>query len=240
MQKIWLITSKEIQAFFDSLIAYVLLALFLGLSGFFTWVSGSDVFFMGEASLSVFFNTAFWTLFFFVPTITMGSIAEEKASGNLEMLMTKGVSDWQLVLGKFLAAWLLVLMALCLTLPYYFTLTQLGNVDHGAVLGGYLGLMLLSAGYVGFGIFASSLSENQIIAILAALFFTFFFQYIFGALGVFFEGRVWHLLYFLSVETHFTHFAKGVLDLKSFAYFFTMAFLGIFLAQLTLAGRHVR
>ncbi len=102
MNKIWIITTRELSSFFDSLIAYIMIVLFLGFSGFFTWISGSDIFLVGQASLRSFFSIAYWTLFFFIPALTMRLISEEKKSGTIEMLLTKAVSDRQVIIGKYL------------------------------------------------------------------------------------------------------------------------------------------
>jgi len=164
MDLIWTICKREINAFFNSLTAYIILVVFLAVSGFFTWLGGSgDIFFVGQASLGIFFGIAFWTLFFFIPAITMRMLAEEKRSGTLELLATKPVSDFQIVAGKWLASWLLVLISLAFTLPYYITVANLGNIDHGAVLSGYLALILISGVYTSIGIFASSITKNQIV-----------------------------------------------------------------------------
>jgi ABC-2 type transport system permease protein len=112
MKKIWTITKRELRSFFDSLMAYVMILLFLGFSGFFTWIFGSDVFMVNQASLQSFFGIAFWSLFFFIPAVTMGLLAEERKTGTLELLVTKPVSDWQIIAGKFLAALALIAIAL--------------------------------------------------------------------------------------------------------------------------------
>ena len=142
MKKIWIIAKRELGSYFDSLIAYLMIIIFLGLSGFFTWLFGNNIFLMNQASLSVFFGIAYWTLFFFIPAITMRSIAEENRSGTIELLSTKAVSDAEIIAGKFLGSYLLVVIAISFTLPYYITVANLGNIDHGAVIGGYLGLLL--------------------------------------------------------------------------------------------------
>ena len=157
MNKIWTICKRELSSYFDSLIAYVMIIVFLGLSGFFTWLYGNTIFLISQADLGVFFGISYWTLFFFIPAITMRSLAEETRSGTIELLSTKAVTDWEIVVGKFLAALILVGIALACTVPYYLTISSLGDVDHGAVWGGYFGLVLLSAGYISIGIFASSM-----------------------------------------------------------------------------------
>ena len=112
MNTIWILTKREFRSFFDSLIAYILLVLFLGISGFFTWLFGSDVFFVGQASLRAFFMIAYWTLFFFIPALTMRLLAEEVRSGTIELLLTRAITDRQVVVGKFLSTLLLILVAL--------------------------------------------------------------------------------------------------------------------------------
>src|SRR5579863_3620342 len=156
MNKIWIIAKRELQSFFDSLTAYIMLVVFLGFSGFFTWLYGSDIFLRNQADLSVFFGIAYWTLFFFIPAITMRMLAEENKSGTIELLLTKAVSDWQIIFGKFLACLILILIALALTLPYYVTVWKLGPVDHGAVWTGYLGLILMASTYISIGLYTSS------------------------------------------------------------------------------------
>jgi len=178
MNKIWIIARRELNTFFDSLMAYILIVVFLGFTGFFTWLLGSDVFFVNQASLQSFFGVAYWTLFILIPALTMRMIAEEKKSGTLELLVTKPISDWHIVLGKFTAILVLVCIALALTLPYYITVANLGPIDHGAVWSGYLGLILMSATYISIGIFTSSITNNQIVSFLVALLIGIFFHWI--------------------------------------------------------------
>ena len=133
MGEIWTIAKRERQVFFGLFIAYIMLIAFLGFSGFFTWLFGSDIFFIKQASLQSFFSIAYWTLFFFIPALTMRQFAEENRSGTLELLLTKPVNDWQVVLGKFFSTFVLIVIALVLTIPYYITVANLGPIDHGAV-----------------------------------------------------------------------------------------------------------
>lgn len=233
-----LVAKRELRGFFDSLMAYVLLILFLGLSGFFTWLFGPTVFSRDQASLSVFFSVAYWTLFFFIPTLTMRMLAEENRSGTLEMLATKALDDWQIVTGKFLACWGLVVIALLITLPYYITVAQLGNIDHGATVGGYLGLLLVSAAYTGIGLFTSSLTNNQIVAVLLALFIGIFFQFLFGLFANTLTGFFGDLFNYLNFNTHYDAISRGVIDTKNIIYLLSIAFLGIFAAQTVLTKRH--
>lgn len=237
MKKIWIITRQEIRSFFDSLMAYIMLLAFLGFSGFFTWLYGSDIFFMGQASLQSFFSIAYWTLFFFIPALTMKSLAEEIKTGTLEMILTKPVTHWHFVSGKFLATLLLIVIALVLTLPYYITVSQIGKVDHGAVIAGYLGLMLMAAAYTSIGIFASSISNNQIVAFLLALFIGIFFHILFDIISSAFTGWLGEVFNYLSLSTHFESISRGVIDTKDLLYFLSIVFVGLVSAEMVLEKR---
>ncbi|CAD5267547.1 MULTISPECIES: ABC transporter permease [unclassified Imperialibacter] len=238
MNKIWIIARRELASYFDSLIAYVMIIIFLGMSGFFTWLFGSNIFMINQASLKVFFGISFWTLFFFIPAITMRTLAEENKSGTIELLSTKAVSDFQIVVGKFLGCLLLVAIALLCTLPYYITVSQLGNVDHGGIIGGYLGLILLSAAYIGIGLFASSTTSNQIVAFLMALFIGIFFQILFDVLGSSFRGAAGGIFYYLSMQTHFDSMSRGVIDSRDLIYFGSLIAISLLLSQAMLSRRN--
>ena len=239
MKSVWIISKRELRSFFDSLIAYIMIVVFLGLSGFFTWLFGSDVFLIGQASLQPFFSVAYWTLFFFIPALTMKMLAEEKRSGTLELLLTKPVSDWQVLLGKFTASLLLIVVALVLTIPYYITIWAIGPVDHGAVWCGYLGMILMSSAYIGIGLFASSITNNQIVAFLTSLFIGLFFLIIFDVLANNFTGSLSQLFNFLSISTHYESISRGVVDSKDIIYFVSVAFLGLTLAESVLSKRNI-
>lgn len=239
MKQIWIISKRELQSFFNSLMAYIMLVAFLGFSGFFTWLFGSDVFFVKQASLQSFFGIAYWTLFFFIPALTMRLFAEENRSGTIELLVTKPVNDWQLVLGKFLSTLLLIIIALVLTLPYYITVANLGPVDHGAVWSGYLGLILMSAAYISIGIFTSSISNNQVVGYMLALFIGIFFQIIFGLLAGSLSGLLGSILDYLSLSTHFESISRGVIDTKDLIYFLSIIFIGLVLTEGNLAKKRI-
>ena len=238
MNKIWIITRRELASFFDSLIAYVIIIMFLGFTGFFTWLTGNNVFLMGQANLQVFFQIGFWTLFFFILALTMKMLAEETRSGTIELLSTKAISDWEIVTGKFLACLLLVVIALTCTIPYYVTVSQLGSVDHGAIIGGYLGLILLTAGYVSIGLFASSITNNQIVAFLIALLIGIFFQLLFDIMGFTLRGSVGNILNYLSMRTHFDSLSRGVIDSRDLIYFFSVIVIGLTFSQAMLSKRN--
>ena len=238
MRSIWVITKRELASFFDSLIAYVMIVIFLGLSGFFTWLFGSNVFLIGQADLQVFFGISYWTLFFFIPAITMRTLAEENRSGTIELLSTKAVSDWQIVVGKFLACVLLLAIALACTIPYYITISMLGDVDHGAIIGGYFGLLLISSMYISIGIFTSSLTNNQIVAFLLALIVGLFFHILFQLMASGSTGMIGSILDYLSARTHFESLSRGVIDTRDLIYFGSFILGGLVLSQTMLSKRN--
>ena len=234
---VWIIAKKELNSFFDSLTAYILLIAFLGFSGFFTWITGSDIFMRKEADLEVFFSVSKWTLFFFIPAITMKMLAEENKSGTIELLLTKAVTARQIILGKFLACFLLIGVALLFTVSYYITVSQIGNIDHGATLCGYLGLLLMSAAYIGIGMFASSITNNQIVAFLLALLIGVFFHFIFDMMSYNSGGFVAQLLSGLSVNRHFESLSQGVLDTKDILFFASLTITGLLLSEVFISKR---
>ncbi|MBL7850205.1 MAG: ABC transporter permease subunit [Cyclobacteriaceae bacterium] len=239
MHATWIIAKKELQSYFDSLIAYILLVLFLGFSGFFTWLFGSDIFMVGQASLQTFFSIAYWTLFFFTPALTMRLLAEEKKTGTLELLLTKAITDRQVVTGKFLAALLLVFVALACTFPYVVTLSYIGDIDAGEIFCGYAGLALMSGAYISIGLYASSLTNNQIVAFLLALSIGLFFHIIFEVLAGSFTGITAQVFATLSLNNHFESLSRGVVDTRDVIYFLSLIFLGLFLAEMSLTKRNL-
>lgn len=238
MNAVWTITKRELVSFFDSLVAIIMIVLFLGFSGFFTWISGSDIFLIGQASLRPFFGIAYWTLFFFIPALTMRIMAEEKKTGTIEMLLTKPVTDRQVILGKYLATVILVAIALAFTLPYVITISNIGNLDAGAVLCGYLALLLISASYASIGLFTSSLTSNQIVAFLSALFIGLFFHILFQIIAGGMKGLLGQIINKLSMTVHFESLSRGVLDLKDLIYFGSIIFMGLFLTEVSMSKRN--
>lgn len=237
MKEIWILARRELRSFFNSLMAYILLVAFLGFSGFFTWISGADIFMVGQASLQSFFGIAFWTLFFFIPGLTMGQLAEENRSGTIELLMTKPISNWQVIIGKFLSTLLLIAIALAFTLPYYITVSTLGPIDHGAVWTGYLGLLLMSGSYIAIGLFASSITKNQIVSFLLALLIGILFHILFGILSTSFTGFLGNLFNYLSLSTHYESISRGVVDTKDLVYFLSIIAMGLAAAEYVLTRK---
>ena len=166
-------------------------------------------------------------------------VAEEKRIGTIELLLTKAVSDWEVILGKFLSCLTLIAIALALTLPYYITVWALGPVDHGAVWCGYFGMLLMSMAYIAIGIFASSITNNQIVAFLLALLIGVFFLIIFNVLSGSFTGTIGQLLDYMSMSTHFDSISRGVIDSRDLLYFLSITFLGLMLAESSLSKRNI-
>lgn len=235
MNPLWTVAKRELGSFFDSLIAYILLIIFLVFCGLFTWLYGSDIFLVGQASLQAFFSIAIWVLLFFIPALTMRMIAEEKRNGTIELLLTKAVSDRQLVIGKFLACLLLVIIALAFTLPYYVSVSMLGDVDHGAVWCGYLGLILMSAAYIAIGLLASSITDNQIVAFLLAITMGVVFMLLLGFIGNGLPGILGETLSYLDFRGHFGSMARGVIDTKDVIYFLSVTALGLLLTEVSIS-----
>ncbi len=237
MNQIWTISKRELSSFFDSLMAYIMMVAFLGFSGFFTWIFGSDIFFIKQATMQGFFSIAYWTLFFFIPAITMRLFAEENKSGTIELLLTRPVTDWQVICGKFIATLVLILIALGLTLPYYITVASLGPIDHGSVITGYFGLILISCAYISIGLFASSFSNNQIVAYLVALVIGIFFHIIFDLLSSSLSGILGTVIGFLSISQHFDSISRGVIDSRDLIFFFSVIFVGLILTEMNIVKR---
>jgi ABC-2 type transport system permease protein len=157
----------------------------------------------------------------------------------LELLLTKPITDWQVILGKFLSVLMLIGVALLLTIPYYITISFLGPIDHGAVWSGYVGMILMSMAYTSIGLFASSITNNQIVAFLLALFISVFFLIIFDVLASSFTGTMGYFFNYLSLSTHYESISRGVLDSKDLIYFLSITVTGLLLADTVLSKRNI-
>ena len=217
---------KELGAFFSNATGYIVIGIFLALTGLFLWVIPGEynILNSGYANVDGLFYLAPWLFLFLCPAVTMRLFAEEKQAGTWELLITKPISKTQIVVGKYLAGWLLVLLALLPTLLYYFSVSWLaepiGNVDSGAFWGSFIGLFFLSAVYVAIGLFASSLSNNQIISFVVALVLSFFFYYGFEVLiGFLSSGQSIQILETLGIHAHYKSMSRGVIDSRDLLYF---------------------
>lgn len=234
MKNIGFILKRELSSYFYSPVAYIVVMLFLIITGALFWLSYFQE--INILSLRGFFAQAPLFLAFFAPAITMGIFAEEKRSGTLELLMTLPVSDFEIVAGKFLAALTLLITVFALTLVYPYTLSTLGPLDWGAVWSGYLGLTLLGASYAAIGLMASSWSKDQVVAILVA-FSLCFFLYLIDQLVGQPTGTAAHIAEYLSTSYHFNNIARGVIDTRDVIYYLSLIALSLVIARFSIAAR---
>lgn len=220
------IIKKEITSFFASPIGYLVIGLFLVVNGLFLWVFSGDynILDTGFADLSPFFELAPWILLFLIPAVTMRAFSDELKQGTMELLVTKPISLRSIVLGKYFGAVFLIVLALLPTLLYIVTISSLGNPagnwDVGSTLGSYLGLLFLVLTYTGIGIFSSTLSENQIVAFIIAIFLCFILY--FGFEGLASISSSFNVSY-LGLKAHFTSISRGVIDTRDVIYFLSVA-----------------
>lgn len=215
---------KEVRGFLGSLIGQVVVVVFLLLTGLFLWVFPNNILDTGYADLAPLFFIAPWVFLFLVPAVTMRSFSEERRTGTIELLLTKPLTELQLVLAKYIAAVILILFALLPTLVYWYSLHELampkGNLDTGGIIGSYIGLLLLACCFGAIGVFASSLTDNQVVAFMIAVFLCFFlylgFDLIasFDAFGVL-EGPIKRI----GIQEHYASLSRGVVDLRDVLYF---------------------
>jgi len=224
----WAVFRKEITVFFSSLIAYVVMTVFLTAIGLIVWVfPGNNVLDYGYADLGVFFSLVPFVLLFLIPAITMRSIAEERRNGTLELLLTKPLSDAGFVGGKFLANWLLVVLMLLPTLLYYYSIYQLGNppgnVDSAAIWSSYMGLLLFSGTLVAMGIWVSSLNDNQIVAFVLSVFAGFIWYMGFSAISdLLVSGFFARLFDWLALDQQYQSLGKGLIDTRNVVYLLSL------------------
>ena len=235
---------KEIGAFFSSLIGYIAIIVFLLLTGLFVWINpGSNVLDYGFATLDSLFNTAPWVFMILIPAITMRSFAEEISNGTIEMLATKPLTELDIILGKFFAALTLVVFSLVPTLVYYFTIYQLGvekgNLDSGAIWGSYMGLLFLASAFVAIGLFASSMSSNQIVSFVIAAALCFVFHYAFDILSglSIFYGKLDGIVEQIGINNHYISISRGVVDTRDLVYFVSLSAVFLLFTKTSLERR---
>lgn len=238
------ILKKEINTFFASPIGYLVIGIFLLLNGLFLWVFKGEFNILdnGLANLSSFFLLAPWILIFLIPAVTMRSFSDEKKQGTLELLVTKPISHFQIVLGKYFGALVLILIALIPTLLYVYTVSQLGNpvgnFDMGSTIGSYFGLLFLIAAYTAIGVFASTISDNQIVAFIIAVFICFFFYFGFEGLSNYtiFNNLVY--IENLGMAAHYNSMSRGVIDTRDLVYFISIALAFLVFTKLKIQKQH--
>ena len=235
---------KEINGFLNSLIGYIVMVVFLLMTGLFLWVFPLEfnVLDFGFASLDGLFILAPFVFLFLIPAITMRSFADEKKSGTLELLMTQPLTDLQVILAKYFAGVVMVVISLVPTLVYYVSIYLLGlppgNLDSGSIWGSYLGLLFLGASFVSIGIFASSLTDNQIVSFILAVFISFFlymgFEFIYNFI---LSGKTGLIIESLGLNAHYSSISRGVIDSRDLIYFISVTAIFILLTKLSLESR---
>jgi len=233
MNAICAIWRRELLAYFNSIVAYLFITVFLLLSG---WFFFSGFFIAGQADMRGLLDLVPLMFMFFVPALTMRLISEEKRAGTLELLVTYPVQDHEVVIGKFLAAMTLLAAVIAGTLAYTATVASLGDLDGGVAVTGYLGMLLMGAAYTAVGVFASSLTGNQIvgfilgIAMILALF-------LLDKVLYFIPGALVGLFEYLAIDTHYRSLIRGVIDSRDIVYYGIVIALGLYLASLSLGRR---
>lgn len=232
---IYILFKKELMSYFNSPIAYIFLGVFLVVSN---WLFFKNFFLIGQVSMRAYFDLLPWIFLFLSPAITMRLWAEEKKSGTIEFLLTLPVTDWQVVLSKFLSSLCFLFIALLLTFTLPITLLMLGNVDMGPLLGAYLGALFLGGSYLALGLFISSLTKNQIIAFVIGL-VACFVAFIVGADFVLMGAPKFlvPLMQFLGLGSHFFNIGKGVIDTKDVVYYLSFIFVFLWLNTRVIESR---
>ncbi|MDR9374748.1 MAG: gliding motility-associated ABC transporter permease subunit GldF [Schleiferiaceae bacterium] len=236
--------AKEIRSFFGSIIGYLVIIVYLLINGVFLWIFPGEFNLLDAeyASLRNLFTLSPWVFLFLIPALTMRLFADEKKAGTMELLLTKPLTDWQIVGAKYLAGVLLVFFALLPTLLYFYSVYQLGNpvgnLDMGGSIGSYLGLLFLGAGFVSIGLFASALTDNQIVSFLLGVFLCFFFYYGFDRIaGLALFGAADLFIMNLGINEHYTSMSRGVIDSRDLLYFLSLIALFFGATRLVIQSR---
>jgi ABC-2 type transport system permease protein len=238
------IFNKEINTFFSSLIGYIVIGIFLLLTGLLLWIfPDTSLLNQNIASIDQLFDLAPMIFTFLIPAVTMRLFAEENQTGTIEFLTTKPLTDWAIIGGKYLAGVALVALALIPTLVYYITMYQLGspkgNLDSGAIAGSYIGLLLLGSAFVAIGLFASSLTNNQIVSFLIAAFLCFFMHWGFDFLSrlPIFSAQGDDIVQMFGITYHYKSISRGVVVLSDVIYYFSIIGLFLLVTKMSLESR---
>jgi len=233
MKNILTIYRKELRSYFNSPVAYIVIVVFLIITG---WFFTSNLFIGGTITMRNVFDIIPFIFLFFIPAISMRSFSEEKKTGTIELLLTKPITDGDIVVGKFLAALTLTSIALAFTLIYVISLTFLGKVDTGSIIGAYIGLILMSGVYIGIGIFASSLTENQVVAFIIS-FLIVFGLFLLNKILIFLPTALASVLEYISIDYHFNNIARGVIDSRDIIYYLSGIIIFLLLTKTSLESR---
>lgn len=236
------LVAKEVRGFLGSLIGQVVVVVFLLLTGLFLWVFPNNILDTGYADLGPLFFIAPWVFLFLVPAVTMRSFSEERRTGTIELLLTKPLTEMQLVLAKYIAAVILIVFALLPTLIYWYSLHELampkGNLDTGGILGSYIGLLLLACCFGAIGVFASAITENQVVAFMIAVFLCFFLYLGFDLVASFDAfGALEGPIKSIGIQDHYASLSRGVVDLRDVLYFLGTIAVFLLLTRTALQSR---
>ena len=233
MSPAFVISRREIRTYFNSPVAYIVVSVFTIVFAFFFF---NNLFVEKQADMRSFFSLAPLMFCFFAPAVTMRLLAEEKGSGTIELLITMPVRDWEVVVGKWLAAMALLCTTLGLTLVFAITVARLGPLDRGPALGGYVGLLLMGGAYIGIGVMASSFTRNQVVSLILA-FGICFALFLFGKVLPFVPERLQPIVSFLSTDTHFENVSRGVIDSRDVVYYLSVIVVSLLVATSSLESR---
>jgi ABC-2 type transport system permease protein len=241
MKMAWILARRELGGYFTSPVAYVFLVIFLLLAGFFTFTAGA-FFERGEASLAPFFGWHPWLYLVLVPAVGMRLWAEERRAGTIELLLTLPLTPWQAIIGKFVASWLFLAVALALTFPVAVTVNVLGDPDNGAIAAGYLGSFLLAGAYLAVSCMTSAMTRNQVVAFILAVVACLFlilagFNPVTDLLVRWASPAVVDTVAAFSVITHFDGLQKGVIDTRDFFFFVSVIGFALFATNVILRNR---
>lgn len=235
---------KEISGFFSSLSGYIVIIVFLIINGLFVWIfpGANNVIDSGYASLNGLFTIAPWVFLFLAPAVTMRMFSDEKKTGTIEMLLTRPLSDFQIIFAKYLAALTLVLFSLLPTLIYFYSVYQLGNpvgnIDTGGTWGSYIGLFFLSAIYVSIGVFSSSITDNQVVAFIVGMLLCFIAYIGFDYLSEFAVFKsINGLVINLGINEHYKSMSRGVIDSRDMVYFISVIAFFLLITKTKLQSR---
>jgi len=237
------IFAKEFNGFLNSLVAYIIIGVFLTGIGMLMWVfPETSVLDYGYADMDTLFSLGPYVFIFLIPAITMRSFAEEKKMGTMELLLTKPLSEWDIIVGKFLAGFALVLVAVLPTLIYYYSIYLLGeptgNIDIPGVIGSYIGLILLGGVFCSIGVFASSITPNQIVSFVVAAFLCLIFYSGFDSFSSLVAEGGWALqIKHLGILDHYDSMSRGLIDSRDLLYFFSVTGLMLLLTKTILSSR---
>ena len=233
MRETWTLTKRELRSYFDSPAAYVVMSVFLLFTG---WFFSTTLFLENSASLRSMFDLIPFIFLFFIPAITMSTFAEERRAGTLELLLTLPVRDWQVITGKLLAVVLFLLASVALTLIYAVTIASIGDLDAGATIGGYLGLLLLGMACGAVGMFASSLTRNQIVSFILG-FAIIFVLFLLDKVTPFVPASMAGVLQYLGTDFHYRNLLRGVIDSRDVLYYLSLTLFACLLTSYTLSRR---